>query len=547
MMRCTTLRRLLAVDDSSPPSTDDDIESPNEIEKGSEASLDMETQPEYPSSRTVILSMVSVCMAFFLSALDRTIVGVAIPAISDEFKSFDDIAWYESAFLFAFCISQFPVGKIYTYFSAKWTMMILTAIFEIGSVVCAAAPSSLAFIIGRALTGLGGSGSVVGASVVIVNLVPLEKRPKYQGFLGAMFGLSSIIGPLVGGVFASKVTWRWCFWINVPIGGLALMGLWIFMPNFKGPDVLKGSLKKKLSVFDPIGNALFTAGIICLLLALQWGGLTYAWSSPRIISLLVVGIVLLVAFSFTQWYQEDGTVPPRIFCQRSIAAGFFVSLGLGAALILPTFYLPIWFQAIKETTAIEAGIRILPLLLGTVIAVIAAGIIISKTGYYTPWLLVGCAIRIVGGGLMTLFRVDTSTGEWIGYQLIVGIGTGMTLQQTNIAVQTVLSNKEIPLGLTIMSFGQFLAGTISVSVSQTILTNTLTTQLAQKLPDFDPSILSSTGATQLQEFVPMNQLSTVMTAYNAGIVNIFYLTLAAACSAFVASLFMEWKSVKAKR
>lgn len=286
--------------------------------------------------------------------------------------------------------------------------------------MCAAAPSSLALIIGRAITGIGGAGSLVGASVIMIDLVPLRKRPKYQGLLGAVFGLSSIIGPLIGGLLTTKVSWRWCFWINVPIGGLALVCLLIFLPTSTPPDETKGTFQQNIWKFDPIGNIMLAPGIVCLLLALQWGGTKYPWSHGRIIALLVIGSVLFVGFFGFQWFQENGTIPPRILRQRSMAAGVFVSLGLGAALIIPTFYLPIWFQAIKGTTAVNAGIRILPLFLGTVVFVIGTGIAISKSGYYAPWLIVGCAIRVIGAGLLATLQVNTGSGQWIGYQVRSG-------------------------------------------------------------------------------------------------------------------------------
>jgi hypothetical protein len=158
-------------------------------------------------------------------------------------------------------------------------------------------------------------------------------------------------------------------------------------------------------------------GIICLLLGLQWGGTKYPWKDSRVLALLVVGPVLLLAFFCIQAIQENGTIPLRILRQRSMASGVVISLGLGPALIIPTFYLPIWFQAIKGISAMQSGIRLLPLLLGTVAFVIGAGIAISKSGQYAPWLIIGCAIRVLGGGLMTTLRVHSGIGQWFGYQV----------------------------------------------------------------------------------------------------------------------------------
>lgn len=251
----------------------------------------------------------------------------------------------------------------------------------------------------------------------MIELVPLHKRPKYQGFLGAIFGLASIIGPLIGGLLTSKASWRYCFWINVPIGGLAFVGLLLFLPASPPPVPIEGTFWQNLWKFDPVGNMVLAPGIICLLLGLQWGATKYPWKDSRVLALLVVGPVLLLAFFCIQAIQENGTIPLRILRQRSMASGVVISLGLGPALIIPTFYLPIWFQAIKGISAMQSGIRLLPLLLGTVVFVIGAGIAISKSGQYAPWLIIGCAIRVLGGGLMTTLRVHSGIGQWFGYQV----------------------------------------------------------------------------------------------------------------------------------
>lgn len=251
----------------------------------------------------------------------------------------------------------------------------------------------------------------------MVELVPLHKRPKYQGFLGAIFGLASIIGPLIGGLLTSKASWRYCFWINAPLGGIAFVGLLVFLPASPPPAPIKGTFLQILWKLDPVGNMVLAPAIICLLLGLQWGGTKYPWKDPRVLALLVVGPILLLTFFCIQAVQENGTIPLRILRQRSMVSGMVVSFGLGSALIIPTFYLPIWFQAIKGISAIQSGIRLLPLLLGTVVFVIGAGIAISKSGQYAPWLIIGCAIRVLGGGLMTTFRVDSGIGQWFAYQV----------------------------------------------------------------------------------------------------------------------------------
>ncbi|KAF2489863.1 MFS general substrate transporter [Lophium mytilinum] len=505
--------------------------------------------PQHSSQKVILPVVFSLCLAVFLTALDRTIIGVTIPAISNDFHSFGDIAWYESAYLLTFAALQLPIGKVYTFFPAKWAFVVLVAIFEIGSIICAAAPNSTTFIIGRAIAGIGSAGNMTGANVILADLLPLQKRPKYQGFIGATFGLASIAGPLLGGVFASNVSWRWCFWINAPIGGVALLVLILLVPNNPpAQDQSDKSILEQLKSFDPVGTALLVPGLTLLLLALQWGSNGSHWGSAQVVATLVVGIMLILAFLVSQiWTGENGTLPPRIMRKRSISAGAAVSLGFGSTLILVTFYLPIWYQAIKGLSAIDAGVRMLPYFLITVFFVITSGIVVSKTGYYTPWLILGTALLTVGCGLLTTFRVNTSTAKSIGFQLITGAGMGMSLSQCNNAAQTVLAREDIPIGITIINFGNFVGGTIFVSICQGILSSTLRSKLAQQIPGLEVSSISNSGATDFSKLVPPSQLPILLAAYNEGINNVFYCALGVSGFAFVASWFVEWKSVKGKQ
>ncbi|QDS78021.1 hypothetical protein FKW77_002856 [Venturia effusa] len=516
------------------------------MEEKLESSVGEDDESRYPPFRIVLLSVICLYAATFLASLDRTIIGVAIPAISNEFKSFGDIAWYEAAFLLTMSVAQLPMGKIYTFFPAKWTFFVIVVIFEIGSTVCASARSSEALIVGRAITGIGAAGIFVGVAVIGTDLVPLRKRPMLQGISGAFLGIASIIGPIVGGAFTTKASWRWCFWLNLCIGVPALTGTLFYLPTSPPAEKSDGKFMEKLWKFDPIGNILLAPGLVCMLLALQWGGTKYPWNNAKVLALIIMGSILLLGFATTQYFQESGTVPPRILRQRSVAAGLITSIGFGAALIIPTFYLPIWFQAIKGTTAVNAGVRLLPLMLVTSVFVLVAGFGMARTGYYTPWLIVGCAIRIVGVGLLTTLQVDAKSAQWIGYQVLVGIGTGMTFSPVSTAVQTVLPRKDIPVGMTVMLFAQFFSGTIAVSICQAVLSNVLHTELPRKLPGFDAAAIAKAGATEIRQMVSSADLPVVLKVYNKGISNTFLVALAFSGLALVSSLFVEWKSVKTR-
>jgi len=230
---------------------------------------------EYPSGLRLGLVLSSLYISIFLISLDRLIVTTAIPAITDEFDSLPDVGWYGSAYLLTTCAFQLLFGKIYSFYPIRTIFASSVVLFEVGSAVCGAAPNSIAFIFGRAIQGIGSAGIFSGAIVVIVYAVPLHRRPFYQGMIGAVFGISSILGPLVGGAFTSNVTWRWCFYINLPFGGVALL-IVIFLLRIPDREETKLSSKAKLSQLDAFGTSALLPAVVSLLLALQWGGLTYA-------------------------------------------------------------------------------------------------------------------------------------------------------------------------------------------------------------------------------------------------------------------------------
>ncbi|KAI5264016.1 MFS general substrate transporter [Aureobasidium subglaciale] len=503
----------------------------------------------YPPKKIVLPAMAAIYLAFFLVALDRTIIGTAIPAISNQFNSFGDVAWYESGFLLPLCALQLSFGLIYTYYSSKWVLIILVSIFEIGSIVCAAAPNSNALIVGRVIQGVGGAGIGSGAIILISMLVPLQARPQWTGGVGAVFGLASILGPLLGG-YLTSVSWRWCFWINVPIGAVSLACLVFFTPNSPPAKEAAPTWRGKLDQLDPLGFVLIAPSVICLLFAIEWGGSKYPWNSGRVIALFVGFAVLLVAFVASQaWRGDKATLPPRILKQRSIFAASVANVGVGAVLVIYAFYLPIWFQVIQGKSPQKSGLSLLPLLLSNVIAVITGGVRTSLLGYYTPFLIIGSAIAIVGSALLTTWSVGIGAGIWIGYQkqIVLGAGMGIVLQGPNIAAQTVLPDSDVSIGLSFLQFITFFAGSTFVTVSQTLLEHGLVSGLRNILPDLDTSTIAGAGATAIRDMVSVEQLPAVLKVYNDSMRSIWYLGLGLSCLVFFASWGFEWKSVKGKK
>ena len=525
----------------------------------------------YPSGLKLGLITLALCMSVFLVALDNTIIATAIPTITDRFDSLGDVGWYGSAYLLTTAALQLFFGKLYTFYSIKTIYLVSIGIFEVGSVICGAAPTSEALIVGRAIAGVGSAGIFAGALVIVAYTVPLVKRPIYTGLVGAMYGIASIAGPLLGGVFTDKVSWRWCFYINLPLGAVTVVviGIWFHSP--------KRALEKhvpwiqRAKQLDLIGTSIFIVTIVACLLALQWGGSKYPWSSWRIILCLTMFSVLTLVFIFIQWREGDNaTIPFRIIKQRSVASGCWFAFCLGGHFFVLVYWLPIWFQAIKGVSALKSGIMCLPLILALVsdfprlqtfhnfetniltsskvITNIIAGVGTTTLGYYTPFYYASVVFAAIGAGLLTTFERDTGSPKWIGYQCIYGFGVGFGMQQALITVQAVLPLRDVPTGTAMAMFCQTFGGALMVSVAQNVFNNRLIEQLANLaksgVEGLDPEIILHIGATSLKKAIRPNILPLVQEAYNTALTETWYIAVAMVCIGAIGAAFVEWKSVK---
>jgi hypothetical protein len=323
------------------------------------------------------------------------------------------------------------------------------------------------------------------------------------------------------------------------------------IPFFKVPRRgIKEQLtwQQQLKKFDLEGSILFLPAIICLLLALQWGGSKYEWGSARIIALLVLFVVLITGFLTVQWWkQENATVPPRVFLNRNVWGGALFVAMLGAAFFVMVYFLPIWFQAIKGASATDSGIMNLPAILGLVIFSILAGGAVTALGYYTPFMLVSAVLIPIGSGLLSTLEVDTGSPKWIGYQVIFGAGIGLGMQQALIAVQTVLPDNDVPIGTAIMMFFQTLGGALFISVGQNVFTNQLIKHLSVIVPDLTSEFVLTVGATEIKNKIDEQFREGVIFAYNLALTETFYVSVATGAMSVVGAAFMEWKSMKGKK
>lgn len=431
----------------------------------------------------------------------------------------------------------------------KWGFLAAIFIFEIGSLICAVAPSSTVLIVGRAIAGIGVAGIFSGAMVIISRTVPLPKRPAVFGMFGMVWGIASIAGPLLGGAFTDGVSWRWCFYINLPIGGLSIVVL-LFILRLPGKNEFSGTpVLERIKQLDLIGAALLIPAIICLLLALQWGGNKYPWSNSRIIGLFIGFGLMIILFSISQLYLgQKATLPPHILKKRTVLSAILYALFFGGAFFVLVYYLPIYFQSVKGSSAMKSGIQLLPLMLATVVSSVVCGGLVTVVGYYTPFLIGSTAIAAIGCGLITLYDIDISSGKWIGYQILVGAGVGAGFQIPMTAVQTVLAAEDIPVGTAAVMFFQTLGGALFLAVGQSVFQNGLIGGIQKYAPKVSAAAIVGAGATEtrhvLTQMGQIDQLRNVLMAYMDGLRDSYRVTLALMVVSFFAACLMEWKSVK---
>ncbi|KAI0479725.1 MFS general substrate transporter [Xylaria cf. heliscus] len=512
------------------------------------AVIEPKPNPEYVTGIKLAIIVATVGFASFLILLDLMIVSTAIPKITNEFHSLGDVGWYASAYQFGSAAPQPLTGKIYKYFNTKWTFLICFAVFEVGSVICGAAKSSPAFIVGRFIAGFGGAGVATGTITMVSNSAPLEKR---AGLLGLTLGfnlLGIVLGPLIGGVFTSYVTWRWCFYINLPIGAVAAFSIFLLRipePTIKpSPLLLLPRLHHHL---DLVGFILFAPAILQLLLALQFGGRTYAWNSSQVIGLFVGAAATFVAwFLWNRYRGEDAMMPRALIRRKNVLAAALYNACQTSALYAAIYYLPIYFQAVKGDSAILSGVYLLPLILFQLVFAGASGGVVQKIGYTIPITLFASVFLSTGTGLLSLLQPDTPTARWVGFQILVGIGFGAGLQMPIIAVQAAMDGEELASGIAFMVFSQAIGPAIANTLYNVIFLASLPTEIAKFAPDANVQAIIDAGASGFRSIVSPTDINGVLVAYSNSLGRIYYLAVAFAAICGIASWGMGWNDLRKK-
>jgi hypothetical protein len=324
------------------------------------------------------------------------------------------------------------------------------------------------------IAGCGAAGIFLGNVLVLTASFPLEKRASLSGLIFGSVGIASIAGPFIGGAFTDKATWRWCFGINLPIVALIITVVCLIVRTQVDENVRELSWGAKLKRFDIPGTVALRAALVCFILALQLGGIHYPWSNGRVIALFVVSGVILIGFIALQIYvPSQRSFPKSLIRNRNVFLAAFYSGFISSSLFVQVTYLPVWFQAVRNASSLRSGVMVSPMIGAFIVMCDLSGGLTQGIGYYNPAMIFGAAFTTIGGGLLSTFEIDIGSSKWIGYQILYGFDAGAGVPPPTLVIQTVLSNEDIPLGVSLVNLVQMMWSSIAVAIAQTIFGNEL--------------------------------------------------------------------------
>ncbi len=425
------------------------------------------------STRKLITIFIGLILGILMAALDQTIVATAMPTIASDLHGLSEYSWIITAYLLAQTISMPLYGKLGDFIGRRAAFQLAIVIFLVGSVLAGLSQSMLMLIGLRALQGIGAGGLMVGAQMIMAEIVSARERTKYMSIMGPMIGLATVLGPLLGGFLTEHITWRWIFYINVPIGiaALIVVGLTLKLPHTaRTPNV------------DYLGSAFMIAAIGCLMLVLTWGGRLYGWTSPLILGLAAGFVIMAVCWIYAERHAVEPILPPRLFRDPLFRVNAPLALLLGVAMFGAVSYLPTFLQLSWGVSATMSGILMLPLMGGLMFAAVITGQTISRTGRYKFFPVIGAALAGIGMYTLSFMDATTSRGESSLYMAILGLGIGCIMPTLVVTVQNSVAHQDMGTATAGINFFRQIGASFGTALIGSLFINRLTSNLADNLP-----------------------------------------------------------------
>jgi EmrB/QacA subfamily drug resistance transporter len=494
------------------------------------AERDVPEAPPALSRRQVNVVFVAVLLGMLLAALDQTIVSTALPTIVADLGGAGHMSWVVTAYLLAETVATVLAGKFGDLFGRKRVFQISAVVFVAGSAVCGASGGMVMLIAARALQGIGGGGLMVTAMALIADVIPLRDRGRYQGALGAVFGITTVVGPTVGGLFTDHLSWRWVFYVNVPVAVVLL-----YMSARAIPAVRAAARP----VVDYAGVALIALGASGLILALSWGGNEYAWGSPVILGLFAGALALLVAFVAVESRTREPMLPMRLFRNSVFGVCSVLSFIVGFAMLGVMTFLPTYLQYVDGVSATASGLRTLPMVAGLFTTSILSGVLVSRTGRYKVFPIAGGAVMALGLFLMS--TMDSGTNAWLAsaYMFVLGLGIGLSMQVLTIVVQNTVAYGDLGTATSGVTFFRTLGSSFGTAIFGTLYSNQFGPNLREALATVPGVPAAAAQSPASLKALPAAQAAPIIDAYAHTIDYVFRWVVPVALLGFLVAWFLK--------
>ncbi|KAJ6442884.1 multidrug resistance protein fnx1 [Purpureocillium lavendulum] len=503
---------------ASPPSVDGTVTTA--VPPPAAGAQDAPATPAEPEAQRTkaetTIVMLALAVSLFLAALDMTIITTAIPTISSELKSSAGYVWIGSSYLLGNAAFVPMWGKVSDIFGRKTILICAAVVFLVGSALCGASVNMGMLIAARAIQGVGAGGLISLPNIAVSDLFSQRRRAKYLGLLGAVWAIASAVGPLLGGAFTSRVSWRWCFYINLPIGGVALAVI-IFVLKLHNP---RTPLAQGLKAIDWIGSLLIVGGTLMLLLGLEFGGNTHPWASATVICLIIFGVITIGLFAaFEGLIARYPLMPPSLLRHRTSVAAYGLSFMHAFTFMGGSYWLPLYFQSVIAANSLLSGVYLLPFVLSLSLTSAVIGIVIKKTGNYKIPIQVGLLLMTIGFGLFIDLGSDKNWAKIIIFQIIAGCGVGCNFQPPLLSIQTNVEPREIAVATSCFGFIRQIGTSISVVVGGAIFNNRMQDQRDALVPQIGERLATlfgsenAAGSVDIVRSLPSTEKAVVQDAY----------------------------------